>query len=285
MRTYAHLVGFATTFCLLANSFTASGQSEMTFGFGLVSSDPGTLGNEYTWNTYFNGFVECYVSTPFSNSGETVYLDVDGRYSSGGSASSGLAPELYFGYAQYLTKNFKVFSRTGFSQRKFGVSQSLSVFQYNLTDWNCSQEWTHRGNYLTETLGFSYELRNGLSVNYGVTYYLGLGGKTKLDYVYRNDAVPSQSSSGTLKLEGSNVPRLLDNSIAPTFGLSYRRGSLGVDVQWQTVRDVNVYEDGDYKSPLKLWSNNEAVMPYDYWDYYTVSSFIVSVYYSIFSLK
>lgn len=284
MRNYAYLVVFATIFCLSAYSFTASGQSEITFGFGLVSSDPGSLGDEYTWDLNIYGFNEFYVSTPYSNSGETVFMD-DGSYSSYGYASSSLAPELYFGYSQYLTKNFKVFSRTGFSQRKFEVSQSLNMYSYNWADWTCSQEWTHRGNYLAETLGFSYELRNGLSFNYGVTYYLGLGGKAKLDYVYRNNAIPSQSSSGTVKFGGSVVPSLLDSEIAPTFGLSYRRGSLGVDVQWQTASSVNVYEDENYKSPLKDWSDNEAVAGYDNWDYYTVSSMIVSVYYSIFSLK
>ena len=89
---------------------------------------------------------------------------------------------------------------------------------------------------------------------------------------------------GTVKFGGSVVPSLLDSEIAPTFGLSYRRGSLGVDVQWQTASSVNVYEDENYKSPKGL-SDNEAVAGYDNWDYYTVSSMIVSVYYSIFSLN
>ena len=287
MRVRKNLVVSVFAFCMFAFSPAARSQSEMTYGVGLVSAGMSGL-NSYDWSVLpYNYSVETFhVTTPYDYSGgEEVYMAPGyGSYVSSSTTSGGLSPELYFGYAKYLTPKVKAFTRTGFTQRKTSVNQTIDIYDSGWHDWTCYQNWEHSGSYLSETFGFSYETRFGFSFNVGATYFLGMNSKTKLDYSYRNNEFLSASSAGNLKLSGSGVARAWGDEILPTWGVSYRRGALGVDLQIQTSTRAYIYESDDYTSPLKD-EYYDAVSTGISGENVFLSATSVSIYYSIFNIK
>ena len=283
------LLGAVLAFCMLASSPVAKGQTEISFGVGLVNASTSSLGGLYNWDEgVYNSSLAVYrITTPYQYTGTDVLMATGySSYSSSSTTAGGFSPELYFGYAKYLTPKVKAFSRTGFTQRKTSVNQVVTIYDAGWHDWTCYQNWTHRGSYLSETLGFSYETRSGLSFNFGATYYLGVGASTQLDYSYRNNIFPSESSAGNLKLS-SAAARLWYDEIIPTWGVSYRKGAFGVDLQMQMASGIYVSESNDVLSPLK-YGDYEPVETQDESYLYTsasVTATTLSFYYSIFNLK